>query len=320
MHLVIILYSPTLNEQEIFSVEFMRLFKTSHIKSPDYSLILLHDNTLISNVECEKDDFISVKDKNYLPGVENRYFSLNESTLTEFYYPSRCLLVEKDKEAYIASGNQKKLSYHARQILKRFVRSIFHGEGFYSLHAAAIVEQGKAFLFPGKTHSGKSTLLLNMSAVGFVPMNDDIIFLKKQENGIIKVESVPLLIQVRENSGTVLLPEVKDYPSGLTTIDPYTATSCATEAELSCILFPTIVNGTTFIQEITPDIAKKLLFAAFNAHGRIEISKGFAELFYTLISEEMYSLKMGDDWNFLADWMHEDVKKTGKTKMFFTDV
>jgi len=34
----------------------------------------------------------------------------------------------------------------------------------------------------------------------------------------------------------------------------------------------------------------------------------------------MYSLKMGDDWNFLADWMHEDVKKTGKTKMFFTDV
>ena len=104
---MIILYSPTLNEQEIFSVEFMRLFKTSHIKSPDYSLILLHDNTLISNVECEKDDFISVKDKNYLPGVENRYFSLNESTLTEFYYPSRCLLVEKDKEAYIASGNQK---------------------------------------------------------------------------------------------------------------------------------------------------------------------------------------------------------------------
>ena len=61
-------------------------------------------------------------------------------TVTELYYPSRCLLIEKEKEAYIISGNEKKLSYHARQVLKRFVRSIFHEQGFYSLHAAAIVE------------------------------------------------------------------------------------------------------------------------------------------------------------------------------------
>ena len=253
-----------------------------------------------------------MNDANYLPDIKNRYIFLNECTVTELYYPSRCLLIEKEKEAYIISGNEKKLSYHARQVLKRFVRSIFHEQGFYSLHAAAIVEQGKAFLFPGKTHSGKSTILLNMSAVGFVPMNDDIVFLKKQANGAIQVESVPLLIQVRKNSDTVLMPEVKDFPFGITTIDPYTNTSCAMEAELSCVIFPTIVTETTLIQEIDQNIAKKLLFATFNAHGRIEISEEFAKLFYTLLSADMYSLEMGNNWNFLINWIHNVANKDDK--------
>ena len=58
--------------------------------------------------------------------------------------------------------------------------------GFYDLHAAALIEPqiGCAFLFPGKSGSGKTSLSIRLAASGWHYLSDDMVVISEGAKGI----------------------------------------------------------------------------------------------------------------------------------------
>jgi hypothetical protein len=61
----------------------------------------------------------------------------------------------------------------------------------FGLHAGAVARDGRSILLPGSSGSGKSTLSLALALGGYDFVSDDLVFLAREEDGAIAVESFP---------------------------------------------------------------------------------------------------------------------------------
>ncbi len=84
--------------------------------------------------------------------------------------------------------------------------------GVYPFHAAGLVKDGRAVLFPGRSGSGKSTLTLQLVKEGFRMLGDDMVFLR-QAGGGVEALSFPEEINVTDETLELFpdLAKVKNF-------------------------------------------------------------------------------------------------------------
>ncbi len=122
--------------------------------------------------------------------------------------------------------------------------------GIYPFHAAGLVKNGKALLFPGRSGSGKSTLTLRLVKSGYRLLGDDMVFLR-QVNGKVEALSFPEDINVTGKTLDLFpdLAKVKNFTenklrqkSSFSIEELYP--SCVTDSEVpSLLVFPEITGS-----------------------------------------------------------------------------
>ncbi len=70
-------------------------------------------------------------------------------------------------------------------VLTVLLVEILKRRGWYSLHAAAFSEKGKAILIPGTSGVGKSTLSVALLRANFDYLTDDMVFLRRGPDGVV---------------------------------------------------------------------------------------------------------------------------------------
>ena len=184
-------------------------YSLSTDRKEDYSIVAIYDEKIMPKGLNDNTGFIPKQNEIYTPGVENHYYMSSDTVVTVLYYPAPSVLINSGIHHSVISGTVSALIYHSKMILKQIITKIYYSQGYYPLHASCICKDDKAYLFIGKTHSGKTTIMLNMAASGYTPMNDDIVFLL-WDNDEIWVESMPTVPQIRQDSLEFLTPKTYD--------------------------------------------------------------------------------------------------------------
>ena len=232
-----IIMLPNKSDLKVFSIsssEGSILFKTNcpnlvKYFYPIYSFELLDEKSLDDNttlcvtVIVEKnllensqfdpeapDGYILKTDKRYNIENQNHYFKINNNKFIQInYYPTH-YVITYDEKNMLYDGiccHVETATYIAKIMVKRMFCHIYKEKGFYPLHAAGVSYYNDAFLFLGSSHSGKSTIFANLVMDGFLPINDDLVFLKRDEFGII-TNSISNAATIRKN-GIQKVPKIK---------------------------------------------------------------------------------------------------------------
>jgi len=118
---------------------------------------------------------------------------------------STCSLVERKK--LFRKSHRVQLSIY----ILLLIHNILSMYNKYSLHSACVAKNGLAYLFLGKSGNGKTTISTILGKTGFDYMGDDLVFISRDENGEIVVDSFLCSAKiVNENITNKVVKDVVD--------------------------------------------------------------------------------------------------------------
>jgi hypothetical protein len=148
-------------------------------------------------------------------------------------------------------------------VLTVLLVEILKRRGWYSLHAAAFSEKGRAILIPGTSGAGKSTLSVALLRANFDYLTDDMVFLGRGSDGVVArglVEDVDVTDQTigffPELEFLLKSPQNHAVPKKQVRAEEVYATKVVAEAHPRAIILPRISGKeTSVITQIGSDEA-----------------------------------------------------------------
>jgi len=163
----------------------------------------------------------------------------------------------------IVESEPRNLFVASHLVLTVLLVEILKRRGWYSLHAAAFSENGKAILIPGTSGAGKSTLSVALLRANFDFLTDDMVFLRQGSDGVVArglVEDVDVSDQTIRFFPELdfLLKSSKNdgFPKTPVRAEEVYATRVVLEAHPKAIVLPRISGKeTSVIRQIGSDEA-----------------------------------------------------------------
>ena len=249
----------------------------------------------------------------YISGVTNTFFEYGDKIVHIYHYPNESInIFDKAHEDYfsIVSSIKDAIKFSIHGI-KMIVSSINLRKNVYPMHSSAVAYDGKGYLFLGGSHSGKSTIYMNLVCKGLTPVNDDIVLWRSNEESIV-LNSVPTIFRGRDhsNSSIVMTEEYtlkrkqfcNDY-------DIVTQSEYCANIKLDAIFVPEFGFDETSVSRISSiDVLKKIARAC-TALGFLEVTDDFHRNFNRLLRCDYYRLKMSNDYNDVCNHIMKVIKE-----------
>lgn len=102
-------------------------------------------------------------------------------------------LIENDYYLKTENKNLKQIELELFDYLNQLIR-IALKKDFYFLHASMVEKNHEGFIIIGKTHSGKSTIAINLLGYGYNYVTDDIVGINKKSGEVIGINK-PIYIR-----------------------------------------------------------------------------------------------------------------------------
>lgn len=248
--------------------------------------------------------FIRRDDEIYREGVENTIFHSDNSSLLVNHYPVCNLFYfnEKTNNALCVIPTEDTAGFVAKMAVKRICAAYYYKDlSYFSLHAAGVVYQNKAFLFAAGGRAGKTTAFLNLVSDRYEPINDDILFWKFEQEGIM-IDSIPLMVNVREDSIPYLkfFLDNKNCEKGFdgefyVSTETLFKKSLLMPAKLEAIFIPeTGYSETRIIKVEMRDYLKRMLRCCM-AHNKLIPDEYFLVAFNKLAEYPLYKIEISNN-------------------------
>lgn len=147
----------------------------------------------------------------------------------------------------IVESESRNLFVASHLVLTVLLVEILKRRGWYSLHAAAFSENGKAILIPGTSGVGKSTLSVALLRARFDYLTDDMVFLRRGPDGVMArglVEDVDVSDQTirffPELDFLLKFPKPDGFPKKQVRAEEVYGTKVVAEAYPKAIILPRI--------------------------------------------------------------------------------
>jgi hypothetical protein len=181
--------------------------------------------------------------------------------------------------------------------------------GFYGLHAAGLCTDGKVILFAGDSGAGKSTLTVALLRKGFDYMADDMVFLRKDPEGL-KVMAFPDEIDLTDETiarfpelgQLARLPKSQGWRKRQVRPEEIYPVKTVLECRPSLLIFPRVSgNSNSFLRPM--DRSEALLGLLSNIiRTDPESSQNHLDALTALVKESnCYSLETGSDVDVLPE-------------------
>lgn len=195
-------------------------------------------------------------------------------------------------------------SFPFRQILSWF----FQSKPIQPIHAAALAYQGKGFLMPGRSGSGKSTTSLFLSMQGYDYLGDDYVLLDLSSTNP-TVHALYHSAKIDDHS-LEILPQLKNQAYKVHSEDPksvlsFPKTNPLCSHTIDAILLPRVVGGKT---HITPARESDVVLAIAPTtihHLNVDAKKVLSLAKELTIQCPHYWLNLGRDIDCLPNLLHE---------------
>lgn len=200
----------------------------------------------------------------------------------------------------------------SRPLLTLPLVELLKRRGVYSVHAAAVVLDGRAVVAAGATGSGKSTLCAALLRAGFSYLSDDLVLLRGRS-----VDGLPDELDVTPSTAP-FFPELGDLAGASPEpgwrkhrVDARERFGCALArpAAPAVLLFPEVApSGTTALEQVGPEEAvlelapNVLLTEPVSSQAHLD---ALAEL---VEGSRTYRIRVGTDWDVLAALVRELVR------------
>lgn len=248
--------------------------------------------------------FIKKEDTIYNVGVENTIFQDEQSSLLINHYPVCNLFYFNANQNYALCviPNKDVTGFLAKMAIKKIYANYYYKTmAYFSLHASCVTYLDMAFVFIAGGRAGKTTSFLNLVSDRYLPMNDDVLFWKCEQDDII-IDSIPLKVNVRESCLPYLL-----FPFDTTMCEKgfdnelYASSeelfkkAFVSPAKLKAIFIPEIGHASTKIIKIdSKDYLKRILRSCMT-HGQLTPDENFAVSFNRLMKCAIYKIEISND-------------------------
>ncbi len=248
--------------------------------------------------------FIKKEDLIYSVGVENTIFCNEESNLLINHYPVCNLLYFNTNHNYALCviPSEDVAGFLAKMAIKRLSANYnYRTKAYFSLHASCVTYLDMAFVFIAGGRAGKTTSYLNLVSDRYFPMNDDVLFWKCEQDDI-TIDSIPLKVNIRENSLRYLR-----FPLDLTICNKgfdnelYVSTdklfnkTISSPSKLKAIFIPEINHKITTIKRINSKDYLKRILRSCMTHDQLTLDENFVESFNRLMKYSIYKIEISDD-------------------------
>ena len=248
----------------------------------------------------------------YIEGVTNTFFEYGEKITHIFHYPNESInIFDKNQEEYfsLVSNTKDAIKFSVNGI-KMIAGSINLKRKIYSMHSSAVSFQGKGYVFLGGSHSGKTSIYINLLCKGFLPINDDVVFWRVKDEAIV-LSSLPTVFNLR-NQKSSEIKMTDDYIQLKNMAKEYSVFSknnYITNVELDAVFVPEFGYEETVVSKISPKDVLKKIARACTSHSFLEVTDDFHKNFNQLLQCEFYSLKMSNDYNDVCSHIIEIIKE-----------
>jgi len=218
-------------------------------------------------------------------------------------------LREKCAVAYVVREYLHDTWLMAHQAFYPALSELLKGEGLFDIHSAALSRNGKAYLFPGKSGSGKSTTTLSLLLGKFMFLSDDITFVRTIGEKL-QVLCFPEPVHLWEHSYD-FFPEMKHVVVNGSGCERRKQSFIAEklfpdqqlESALPCyMLFPIVSEGVCRVEPMSSKeaLAELLPQSLIMANPNI-VKKHLAILSNVVTQSQCFRLFLGDDMRNLSD-------------------
>ncbi len=247
--------------------------------------------------------FIRKDDKIYSEGIENTIFCNGDSSLLVNHYPVGSIFYynESQNDAVCVIPTEDVAGFLAKMAVKRVCATYYYkAMAYFSMHAAGVIYQNRAFLFAAGGRAGKTTAYLNLVNDRYYPINDDIVFWKYGQEGII-IDSIPLKVNIRESSIPYLKFTLdkriceKGFDSEFyVSTESLLNKSLLTTVRLEAIFIPETGHSKTRILKVEMRDYLKRMLRCCMAHSSLVADENFAIAFNKLAEYPLYKIEISD--------------------------
>ena len=267
--------------------------------------IILEENAMVvQNITDVK--FLRKDDSRYIPGVENTvYYSADNKT--EFYiyqYPFKGFVMNdiENSSGAVVSSTLGSLNNLSRFLFKKIMIRKYISNGYNSLHASAVEKDGYSYIFLAGGRAGKTTMFMNLILNGFNPINDDVVFVKRDSDSI-TCHGITMLPSVRKESLEYLPPFIDsttNYHRGFEgeyycDLPYQTSNNKLDMHKLKAIFIPKYGYDNLVVEKASDEVAKKYIIKSMNTHQELFPDNESLIIVNCLLSLPIFTIKTTAD-------------------------
>ncbi len=251
----------------------------------------------INRNEYFPDEFTPKTSKMYIPGVSNNFIRFEEKELFVTHYPFPCIsLLDRSNCTYysvVIDSHDAILSL--KNGIKKVLSQHYYSNGIYNLHAAGFSVNNESMIFIAPSRTGKTTFYNSMLAEGAMPINDDIIFVKESNEGLVAF-GIPVLPTIRKSSipylsKKALVKQIEVEGDVILLLDlPSKPTLVSTK--IATLFYMTKGDVTAITENILVDEVKKILVESMMWHMPINPNYGMVNMVNRLLSCSQYGFSV----------------------------
>lgn len=250
-----------------------------------------------------QDSFIPKTHPVYNPENQNKLFAIHKNKILKInYYPYHYIATchRTALEYECICGNLKTAEYVSKTLVKQALIDLYCMKDYYPIHASAVCDNSKnTYLFLAGSHSGKTTIFLNLILAGFYPMNDDILMLRQNENQI-TVHSIPILPNIRPESFT-FIPALKDIKEETFQLKTYLSDNYIENGNLKALFLPRLGCKSTNIYRVESADYRKAIIKSFSDHHQIQPDEQFLRMYKQILDKPLFIMELSTNMSSFAD-------------------
>lgn len=284
---------------------------TADNRSQNALVSVLVEKNLLNRSEYDlevQDGFIPKTHPVYNPENQNKLFAIHKNKILKInYYPYHYIATchHTALEYECVCGNLKTAEYVSKTLIKQALIDLYYMKGYYPIHASAVCDNEKnVCLFLAGSHSGKTTIFLNLILAGFCPMNDDILMLQHNENRIV-VHALPILPNIRPES-LAFIPALKDIQCEAPQLKTYLSDNYIENGNLMAVFLPRFGCKRTNIYQVESEEYKAAIIKAFSDHHQIQPDEQFLRMYKQILAKPLFVIELSTNMSDFAD----EFKKT----------
>lgn len=242
----------------------------------------------------------------YMDDVYNEVIESGEVKVYKYHYPNQSVHIfnRADNSFVSVVSNARDAIKYAKLAIKQVLSEYLIRKDIYPIHAAAVSKAGRGYLFVSGSHTGKTTLYRNLICNGFLPVNDDIVFWKREEEKIALIPC-PILPQDRNKSKKDL--RMSDmYRNNYENLFDQKADGWPV---LESVFFLSLGGACTSFKNFKNDEHVRRYLRACGIHYPISVCEEFLDSLKKLVSIPAYSLELSKDYNEIYKSFNEFISR-----------